>query len=309
MTALRTWLLRHVQAFVGTVGRLARAPLGTLLTVLVMALAMALPQCLQVLVDSARSATGDLTGAISMSVYLKAGTSDDKAEQLARQARGRKGVARVQLITAAQALQEFRDKAGFGAALDALEGNPLPHTLVVTPATGGSASPAAVESLRAFLAAWPETELVQLDAEWVNRFNALLNVLRAALLVIAALLAAAVVAVVGNTIRLEIQNRRTEIEVIKLVGGSNAFVRRPFLYTGALYGLLASLLAALIVAGCLLALRASVASLAQAYGSNFSLQQISWRHLQWLLAGGVGLGWVGAWLATTRHLIRIQPSA
>jgi cell division transport system permease protein len=243
-----------------------------------------------------------------MSVYFKSDTSEDKAQQLARQARARKGVARAQLVTASQALQEFRDKAGFGAALDALDHNPLPHTLVVTPAAG-AANPAAVESLRAFLAAWPETELVQLDAEWVNRFNALLNVLRSVLLVISCLLAAAVIAVVGNTIRLEILNRRSEIEVIKLVGGSNAFVRRPFLYTGALYGLLAAALAWLIVALCLLVLRPSVAAMAQAYGSSFSLQGASWRQLQWLLLGGVALGWLGALLATTRHLARIQPSA
>jgi cell division transport system permease protein len=308
MSFLRTWLLRHLQALFGTTGRLIRSPLATLFTVLVMALALALPQCLQVLVDSARSATGDLSGAISMSVYLKPDTSEEKAEQLARQVRGRKGVARAQLITATQALREFRDKAGFAAALDALDRNPLPNTLVVTPVTG-SANPAAVESLRTFLAAWPETELVQLDAEWVNRFNALLNVLRAVLQVISVLLAAAVMAVVGNTIRLEIQNRRSEIEVIKLVGGSNAFVRRPFLYMGGLYGLLAATLAWLIVAGCLFALRSSVAALAESYGSTINLQQISWRQMQWLLLAGAGLGWLGAWLATTRHLIRIQPTA
>jgi cell division transport system permease protein len=308
MNALRSWVLRHIQACFGTVGRLARSPLATLLTVLVMALAMALPQCLQVLVESARSATGDLAGAISMSVYFKADTSEDKAQQLASQARARKGVARVQLITASQALQEFRDHAGFGAALDALEQNPLPHTLVVTPATG-AADPAAVEGLRAFLAAWPETELVQLDAEWVNRFNALLDVLRSVLLVISSLLGAAVIAVVGNTIRLEILNRHTEIEVIKLVGGSNAFVRRPFLYAGALYGLLAAALAWLIVALCLLALRPSVAGLAKAYSSSIDLTGVSWRQLQWLLLVGVALGWLGALLATTRHLAKIQPSA
>jgi cell division transport system permease protein len=308
MIGLRTWVLRHLQAFLGTAGHLARAPLATLLTIVVMALAMALPQSLQVLVESARSATGDLAGAISMSVYFKPDTSEEKAQQLTRQARARKGVARAQLITASEALQEFRDKAGFGAALDALDHNPLPHTLVVTPATG-AASPAAVENLRAFLAAWPETELVQLDAEWVNRFNALLNVLWSVLLVISALLSAAVIAVVGNTIRLEIQNRRSEIEVIKLVGGSNAFVRRPFLYTGALYGLLAALLAWLIVAMCLLALRSSVGQMAHAYGSEFNLRGASWRQLLGLVCGGVALGWFGALVATTRHLVKIRPSA
>jgi cell division transport system permease protein len=303
---MTTWLARHLQALLSSAGHLARAPLATMLTVAVMALAMALPLSLLTLVANTRSATGDFSGAIALSVYLKADVTEQKAQQLARSARARGGVASVELITATAALEEFRKNSGFGAALDALESNPLPHVLAIKP-DSNSSDPAAVEVLRRYLASWPEVELVQVDSEWVTRFNAILGVLHAVLIVAASLLGAAVVAVVGNTIRLEILNRRAEIEVTKLVGGTNAFVRRPFLYTGALYGLLAALLAWCIVAAALLALRGPAADLARAYGSSFSLLRASPNQLLQLLLVGFVLGWLGAWLATARHLARIEP--
>jgi cell division transport system permease protein len=306
MSATGIWLARHLQALLSSAGHLARAPLATALTVAVMALALALPQSLLTLVSDTRTATGDFSGAVSLSVYLKPDVSEQKAQQLERAARAHAGVAHVELITAAAGLEEFRRNSGFGAALDALENNPLPHVLAITP-DAGNAGPASVETLRRFLAAWPEVELVQLDREWVTRFNAILGVLRAVLIVAASLLGAAVVAVVGNTIRLEILNRRAEIEVTKLVGGTNAFVRRPFLYTGVLYGVLAAVLAWCIVAVALLSLRGPTADLARAYGSSFALPAVSMAQLLRLLLVGLVLGWVGAWLATARHLARIEP--
>jgi cell division transport system permease protein len=306
MSAISSWLVRHLQAFFASLGQLARTPMATFLTVAVMALALALPLSLLTLVNNTRTATGNFSGAIALSVYLKTDVSADKAQQLAQSARSRQGIASVQLVTANEALQDFRSRTGFGAALDALDGNPLPHLLVVRP-NETNADPASVEQLRRFLSAWPEVELVQGDKEWVTRFNAILGVLRAVLLVIAALLAAAVVAVVGNTIRLEIQNRRAEIEVTKLVGGTNAFVRRPFLYTGVLYGALAALLAWCIVTVALLALRGPAAELARAYGSGFRINMVGPRELGLLAGAGLVLGWMGAWLASARHLARIEP--
>lgn len=297
-----------MQALLATTGRFSRAPVATLLTVLVMALGMALPQFLQSLIDSTRSATGNLAGAITISVYLKTEVSVDKAGQLARQAQARRGVAGAELITADAALRQFRERTGFSAAIDALDANPLPHTLVITPARG-AADLASVESLRRFLASWPETASVQVDAAWVARFNALLGMARAVLVAVAVLLAAAVIAVAGNTIRLEILARRAEIEVIKLVGGSNGFVRRPFLYTGVMYGVLAAVLAWLIVAVALWSLRGPAAEVATAYGSQFSLRGATLPQLGWLLVGGFALGWLGAFLATARHLAQIEPRA
>jgi len=304
--ALSTWVARHLHALVSSAGHLARAPLATTLTVLVMALALALPLGLLVLVQNTRSATGDFSGAVGLSVYLRQEVTEPKARQLADAARARQGVARVELITADAALEAFRADSGFSAALAALEGNPLPHVLAVTPDPAASDT-ASVEALRRYLVAWPEVESVQLDTEWVSRFNAILDVLRRVLLIAATLLGAGVVAVVGNTIRLEIQNRRAEIEVTKLVGGSNAFVRRPFLYTGALYGLVAGLLAWCVVAVALRVLAGPAAELARVYGTEFNLQGPSWQNLGLLLLAGTGLGWLGAALASARHLARIEP--
>jgi cell division transport system permease protein len=303
-----SYLVRHAHALVSSAGHLARAPFATVFTVVVMGLALSLPLGLDVLVRNVRGATSDFSGAVGLSAYLHTGVSEQRAQQLADTARARAGVGTVTLITAGQALAQFRTQSGFGAALDALEGNPLPHVLAITP-LATNASPADMESLRRYLAAWPEVESVQLDGAWVARFNAILNLLRRSLLLAAALLGVGVVAVVGNTIRLEIQNRRAEIEVTKLVGGTNGFVRRPFLYTGALYGLLGGLAAWLVVEASLRALAPAAAQLAQSYGSRFELAGPSLRDLEYLLGMGTSLGWLGSWLAAARHLARVEPGS
>jgi cell division transport system permease protein len=299
---------RHAQALLGSFGRLARNPLATALTLLVIGLALALPAALGLLVINAQLATGGFGNAVDMSVYLKSGVSVAQAQQLATDARERPGVARVTVIPATEGLREFRKYSGFGAALDALKSNPLPNVLHVVPRAGAS-SAADLETLRRYFAAWPEVDVVQLDTQWVLRFNAILAVLRRVVLIAGVLLGAGVLAVVGNTIRLEILNRRAEIEVTKLVGGTNAFVRRPFLYTGMLYGVGGAVLAAAILEAAVLILDPSVATLAQLYGSRYSLQGPPGQVLGALFGGGMVLGWLGAWISAHRHLRSIEPRA
>jgi cell division transport system permease protein len=299
---------RHAQAVVGALGRLVRSPLASALTLLVIALALALPIALRLFVSNAQVATGGFANAVDLSVYLKTDVQLAKAEQLAHTARERPEVAAVTLIPADQALEEFRTYSGFGAALEALKDNPLPHVLHVRP-RAESQSAATLESLRRYLAAWPEVDSVQIDSEWVNRFNAILEVLRRLLVMAAILLGAGVLAIIGNTIRLEILNRRPEIEVTKLVGGSNAFVRRPFLYTGMLYGLGGALLAWAIIEAAVLALGQPIATLSQLYGSRYALQGPSATDVGILLASGAVLGWLGAWISSARHLRSIEPRA
>lgn len=308
MTGPVTWATRHVQAALGALGRLARSPLSTLFTIGVIGLALALPMGLKLFVDNVRSATGDFSNAVDLTVYFRTDVPVSKAEQLAARARERTGIAKVEVISAGEALAEFRKYSGFGAALDAIRTNPLPNVLNIRPAAGADTA-AELEKLQKYFSSWPEVELVQMDTEWVRRFNAILEVLRRALGVAAIVLALGVLAVVGNTIRLEILNRRAEIEVTKLVGGSNGFVRRPFLYTGALYGLLGALLAAAIVYGATAVLAPAVANLAHAYGSRFALAGPAPRDLGVLLVGGLLLGWFGAWVAAARHLRQIEPRA
>jgi cell division transport system permease protein len=306
--SLTAYGARHVQACLGALGRLARNPLGTLLTLIVIALALVLPLGLELFVTNARLATGGFSNAVDLSVYLKSDVPLAKAELLAKSARGRADIAHLELISAEAALAEFRAYSGFGAALGVLSANPLPNVLHVHPASEAQ-SPASLEALRHYFAAWPEVDVVQIDAQWVTRFNAILGVLRRLLIIAAAILGAGVIAVIGNTVRLEILNRRGEIEVTKLVGGSNGFVRRPFLYAGILYGLGGALFAWAIAAGAIAVLAAPVATLAGTYGSHYALVGPTSRELAILIGGGILLGWLGAWLSATRHLRSIEPRA
>jgi cell division transport system permease protein len=287
-------------------GHLARNGFATLLAVGVMGLALALPLGLNTLVGNVRLATGDFSGALGMTVYLKMSVSEQTARQLAQNLRGRTGVADVQLVTAAEALEELRSQPGFSAAFDALSDNPLPNVLTVRPAVDATA-PAQLEALKAAVEAWPEVDSVQLDRDWLVRFQALLDLMRRVLVIVAALLGAGVIAVVGNTVRLEIRSRAAEIEVTQLVGGSRAFVRRPFLYTGLLYGLIAGALAWGLVAAARLSLNPSVSRLAAAYGQNFLLAGPTLRELGLSVLTGSVLGWIGAALASGREIARSAP--
>jgi cell division transport system permease protein len=300
-----TYFSRHAQALLSAFGRLIRQPLGTVLTVFVIAIALALPTTLWLLVKNARIATGDVTDSIELSVFFKADVPLEQAEQLAAAARQRPGVGEVTLIAADDALEEFRQYSGFGAALDALQGNPLPHVIVVKPEVL-YANPSGVESLKRYLAAWPEVETVQFDGEWVRRLTAILDLLRNVFVVFAVVLGIGVLAVVGNAIRLEIRARRSEIEVTKLVGGTNAFVRRPFLYEGVIFGLLGGGAAVGIVSLAVASLIEPVSRLALLYGGQFVLSGIGVIEAAVLVVGGALLGVIGAWLGAARLIARIE---
>lgn len=304
---MSAWLVRHLQTLVGSLGRLAQHKLSTLLTALVIGVALALPACLHLFVTNAQRATGSWNRAIELSVYLKRPTSPDEARRLADRWRQRRDVAEVKLILADAALKEFRRESGFGAALDALNENPLPHTLVVRP-TPGYAAAAPLAALAEEMRNSPSVQLVQLDTAWVERLNAILDAVKRVLALTAGVLALGVIVIVGNTIRLDIQNRREEIEVAKLVGGSDAFVRRPFLYNGVWYGLAGAVIAWVITAVAIGVLRAPVARIAGLYGSSFQVQGLGLESSLILLATGVGLGWIGSFIAAARHLREIEPA-
>jgi cell division transport system permease protein len=306
MTSPLTYLARHLQALLGALGHLLRQPLGTLLSIAVISLALTLPACLYLLVKNARLATGSITEAIELTVYLKTDVSLERARQLADSAEARREAGRVTLISADEGLAEFRKYSGFGAALEALQGNPLPHVISLRPRSD-RADPSSIAALRRYLGSWPETDVVQVDNEWVRRLSALLGLLERVFQVFAALLAFGVLAIIGNAIRLEISARRAEIEVTKLVGGSNAYVRRPFLYLGGLYGLLGASLAALLLIALHTALEPWLLQLARLYGSNFGLVGLTAEELGVLLGGSTLLGLVGAWIGAARHLSRIEP--
>ena len=305
---MTSYFTRHLQAFFGALGRLARAPLATLLTLIVIGVALSLPAGLAVLVNNLRTATGDLGNALDFTVHFKLGTPIERVQTLAKNARERTEIDSVTVKTADQALDEFKQASGFGDALSALSDNPLPHHLIVRPKPGAS-GPAEVETLSRYFTAFPEVDLVQLDLDWVRKLHSMLDLLKRVFWVIVAVLGLGVLAVIGNTIRLEIQHRRPEIEVTKLVGGSNAFVRRPFLYTGLFYGLGGALLAALIVVGGLTYLEQAVGDLSVQYGNRYSMEGLGPRGLGILAGVGAGLGWLGALISTGKHLRAIEPRA
>jgi cell division transport system permease protein len=303
---VNTWLERHVQTLVGSLGRLWSQPFATLLTILVIGIALALPACLHVLVQNVRLASGGWGNALDISVYMKPQATLEQAKEAAERVRQRRDVEDVTLVEADAALEEFRRNSGFGKALDALKDNPLPHALVVRP-SAEFREPGRVATLTEELRKIDGVDIVQLDTAWVSRFNAILDVVRRVVLLAVGLFALGILVIVGNTIRLDIENRRDEIEVTKLVGGSNAFVRRPFLYNGVWYGLGGGLVAWLVVTVVITALGEPVQRIAGLYGSRFELQGLGLEGSAALLLGGVALGWIGSFIASTRELRGIEP--
>lgn len=303
---MKQWLERHAQTLVGSLGRLWTQPFATLLTVMVIGTALALPACLHVLVQNVRAASGGWGNALDISVYMKTDATLEQAQQARKRIEQRRDVEEVTLIEADAALAEFRRSSGFGQALDALKDNPLPHALVVRPAPEFR-DPALVENLSAELRKLDGVDIVQLDTAWVSRFNAILDVVRRVVLLAAGLFALGILVIVGNTIRLDIENRRDEIEVTKLVGGSDAFVRRPFLYNGVWYGLGGGLIAWLTVTVAIALLGEPVQRIAGLYGSSFQLHGLGLQGSSVLLAGGVLLGWLGSFIAATREIRGIEP--
>ncbi len=306
--AASTWFERHAQTLFGSLGRLARQPLATALTIAVIGIALALPVALYLVVANARAVTAGLGDTVQLSVYLRLPTTTEQARKVARAIKARDEVREAILVSPDEGLAEFRALSGIGEALKALAENPLPWVVKLRPAEGQD-SALAVETLAAELRKLPEVELVEADTAWVRRLHAILDALRQIVVLAASVLAIGVLAIVGNTIRLEINGRRAEIEVTKLVGGSNAFVRRPFLYSGFWQGLAGGLLAVALVLIGLVILEAPVARVAAAYGATFALSGLAAREYFAVIGGGAILGLLGAWLAAAFHLRRIEPRA
>ena len=303
---MRSHLLRHLQVLFYSLGELARAPLTAFMTIAVIGITLALPAALYALLGNLQRVGGGWDQGAQISLFLKLDAPRTAAETLAGQIRAMPGVARVRYISPAAALKEFKRLSGFGNTLDLLNSNPLPAVLLVRPA-GHTAQPRATQDLARTLGKLPGVAQAQFDLEWVRRLDAILRLAQRGVLILALLLSIAVLLVVGNTIRLAILSRRAEIEVIKLIGGTDAFIRRPFLYAGLFQGLFGGLLAWMLVAASLALLAGPVRDLAGLYGSGFELAGLGLRAGGILLLGGAFLGWAGSRLAVGRHLRAIEP--
>jgi len=300
----RSWLQHHRLSAADSLFRVLDKPLASLMTWLVIGIALALPVGLSVALDNARAISDGIDSTARVSLFLVDGTSASRAGALAEDIEQRDDVTEVAFLSSEEALVEFSQLSGFADVLDSLDDNPLPHVILVEP---GVTDEASVEALRADMLALPEVAQAVLDMAWLQRLNRLMELSRRLVQALGVLLLAGVVLILGNTIRLAIENRRDEIVITKLVGGSNAFVRRPFLYTGLWFGVGGGVVAAILVAVALWAIDGPVAALAASYGSDFELGGLGiMNSLNLVLFGGI-LGLAGAWLAVSRHLGGIEP--
>ena len=302
---LSTWITRHVSTAIGSLGRLTRQPFASLMIILVIAVTLAMPAAINLVVKNASSVSGSWDNALDFSVFLKQEVSVSEAESLAGLIRQRADIDTVDFISADDALAEFKRQSGFAEALDQLPDNPLPHALVVRPSAGNTS--ASLILLQEEIGNLPESDYVQVDTEWVQRFHAILDIVRQAIAIGAALLGVAIIVIIGNTIRLDIENRREEIEVTKLIGATNAFVRRPFLWTGFWYGLFGGLMALALVHYGLFMLEGPVAKLSGLYQSNIAVVSLDLREGAAIIGIGVFLGLFASWFTAARHMRRIEP--
>ncbi|MEJ1297758.1 MAG: permease-like cell division protein FtsX [Candidatus Sedimenticola sp. (ex Thyasira tokunagai)] len=303
---LDIWVLRHLQVLFSSLGRLSRSPLSTLMTSAVIGIALALPTGLYLLLNNVQTLSGSWEGAAGISLFLEQQVTDDSAAKMASKLRLDPAIKRVDVISKGQALEEFRSLSGFSGALDALDENPLPVVLIIEPESDRS-TPEAAEVLLQQLQKLQGVAFAQLDLQWVRRFHAITEIAQRGVLVLASLLGLAVLLIVGNTIRLEIQNRHAEIEITKLIGGTDAFIRRPFLYNGLWYGLFGGIIAWIMVTLSVGLLDNPVAHLAGLYHSGFDLSGMDLITLLTLISGSTLLGLAGSWIAVGRHLSEIEP--
>ena len=297
------WFAQHIRVLRSTLNRLLTTPIASLLSILVIGIALSLPTGVYVLLQNVQRLADQVTGAPQISVFLTMNASKDDIAYIGKQLQQHDTVDHIEYVSREQALEQLKHSTGLTDVIGGLTQNPLPDAYIVYPKKSDAQT---LEALRDELQKWPKLEKVQLDSAWARKLEALLKFGRLAVLLLAALLSFALVAIIFNTIRLQILTQRDEIEVSKLIGATNAFIRRPFLYFGLLQGLLGGAAAWLIIAISLHLLNNSLAGLAQLYASNFTLHTLSVNDSLTLLGFSAYLGWLGAWLSVAQHLWQIE---
>ncbi len=296
---MRGYFSRHAQVLLATIGDIVRDPVGSALTIAVIGITLALPAGLFAALGNLDRLSEGWHRSAAFSVYLHRQTAAPR--QVAAAIGRLPGVQAATYVSPAAGLAAFQRLSGFGAALTTLKRNPLPPVVLVTPRRE---TPAALKGLVQTLKATPGVALVQSDLRWLERLHAGLILGHRLAILLTVLLGLAVLLILGNIIRVAVMNRATEIEVIQLVGGTDRFIRRPFLYAGALQGALGALLAFLIVNLAIWAIDGPARQLAELYGSGYRLEGLGLHGFWWLLAGGAALGWSGSRLAVARELRR-----
>ena len=297
-------LTQHLDVIRTAFRRVFTPPVSGFLNLLVIGIALSLPAGMYVLLQNAQGLVAQLSGSPQISLFLTIEATRDDVAQLRKQLKQHEGISGIEFISRVDALNKLRASTGLDDVIAGLESNPLPDAYVITPKSSNAKS---LDELRSSLQGLPFVALAQLDSAWAYKLEAILDFARIAVLVLASLLSLGLIAITFNTIRLQILTQRDEIQVAKLIGATDAFIRRPFLYFGAMQGLLGGIAACLIIALSLLLLKQPLATLSQLYASDFTLQPLSLSDSLSLLLFSLYLGWLGAWLSVARHLSQIEP--
>lgn len=296
--------MRHALAQnIGVLRRMFASPLVGVLNILVIGIALSLPAGMYVLLQNAQGLVAQLSGTPQISLFMSMDAKADDVDKLRKQLEQHPAIDRIEFVTRAQALEQLKQSTGLADVIGGLNQNPLPDAFIVYPRHSAAQ---ALQSLRDELSKLPKVELAQLDSAWAYKLEAMLKFGRMMALILACLLSLALVAITFNTIRLQILTQRDEIEVAKLIGATNGFIRRPFLYFGATQGLLGGIMAWFIITISLLLLNYQLNTLSQLYASQFALHPLSFGDSVILLLFSMYLGWLGAWLSVARHLSKIE---
>jgi cell division transport system permease protein len=305
---LLTLPIRHIQQAVGSLGDLWRTPFTSIMTVFVLGISLALPATLHLFVKNAEQISKQWNSASQITLFLKLSVNDKSAQNLVKRLKLYSEVSDVHYISAKQALKEFKVLSGFGQSLEYLDKNPLPATLLITPTKRSSQADAANELL-VKLKQEREVEQGKLDLQWLTRLEAMAQLIKDIVSGVALLLCVSVVLIVGNTIRLAILSQQDAIAIMKLVGATDSFIQRPFLYSGVWYGVFGGLLSWLAVSILANYLTSAINKLTDLYQSDFQLQGLDFSEVLVLLAFAVLLGLIGSYISVRKHIRTIEPNA
>jgi len=303
---MAAYFLHHIQSLVFSLGKIYAAPATTIMTVAVIGITLSLPGGFYLFLKNIEAMSGDFRSSTQITLYLDIKLTEKKARALEAAVANTADVGDTQFISRQASLEAFRQTSGFGKSIDTLASNPLPHTIVVEPVI--SADTFAVKNLLNSLQALPGVEIAKLDTEWLERLYTILEIAKRSVAIITLLFAFAVLLIIGNTIRLDIQNRYQEIIVTKLIGATNAFIRRPFLYGGLWYGLFGGLISWLIVEIGYIAISGPLNKLNLLYQADLVLITFSFQDFIILISSSTLLGLTGSWIAVARHLNQIEPT-
>jgi cell division transport system permease protein len=303
---IKNFISQHIQALISSIRKLMSAPLANFMTIGVIAIALALPITLYVFLQNVKLIGHNWDDSVQLTLYLKNDVNTNQITMLMEQLNGWPQISKAIYISPEQGLKEFETQAGLGDSLTQLASNPLPPVIVISPSMTANTTEA-LHALVTKLQQLSPVDSVQLDMMWIQRLFAVIQFAKRVVWALGGLLGIAVLLIIGNTLRLAIQNSRHEIEVIKLVGGTNAFIRRPFLYTGILFGFIGALLALLVVNAVLFWLSEPIVRLVGLYQSNFHLSNLSLADNLFLIFFGIMLGLLGSWLAVSKQIAMYEP--